>query len=179
MEEKEMTFWAHLEDLRWSLVRVIAVLFVFVVVCFCLMPYLFDNFVLAPTTSDFPLYRWLSKLGGGNPLLPDFSNDHFSVELININVASQFPDAYQHFVLVRAGTDIPLPDVRNMAVRTTCPVRQRKEERRVGIRIRDIHDLPRMCGRLLPGLPLHVPVSDRVSVESAYHEPDLADFLHG
>ena len=33
---------------------------------------------------------WLSKLGGGNPLLPDFSNDHFSVELININVASQF-----------------------------------------------------------------------------------------
>ena len=71
MEEKEMTFWAHLEDLRWSLVRVIAVLFVFVVVCFCLMPY-------------------LSKLGGGNPLLPDFSNDHFSVELININVASQF-----------------------------------------------------------------------------------------
>ena len=57
MEEKEMTFWAHLEDLRWSLVRVIAVLFVFVVVCFCLMPYLFDNFVLAPTTSDFPLYR--------------------------------------------------------------------------------------------------------------------------
>ena len=69
MEEKEMTFWAHLEDLRWSLVRVVAVLFVFVVVCFCLMPYLFDNFVLAPTTSDFPLYRWLSKLGGGNPLL--------------------------------------------------------------------------------------------------------------
>lgn len=34
MEEKEMTFWAHLEDLRWSLVRVVAVLFVFVVVCF-------------------------------------------------------------------------------------------------------------------------------------------------
>ena len=90
MEEKEMTFWAHLEDLRWSLVRVVAVLFVFVVVCFCLMPYLFDNFVLAPTTSDFPLYRLRSKLGGGNPLLPDFSNDHFSVELININVASQF-----------------------------------------------------------------------------------------
>ena len=29
-------------------------------------------------------------MGGGNPLLPDFSNDHFSVELININVASQF-----------------------------------------------------------------------------------------
>ena len=48
MEEKEMTFWAHLEDLRWSLVRVIAVLFVFVVVCFCLMPYSTISYWLPP-----------------------------------------------------------------------------------------------------------------------------------
>ncbi len=90
MEEKEMTFWAHLEDLRWALVRVAAVLFVFMIACFCVMPYLFDNFVLAPTTSDFFLYRWLSQLGGSGPFLPDFSNDDFAVEIININVASQF-----------------------------------------------------------------------------------------
>lgn len=91
MEEKQMTFWAHLEDLRWSLIRVVAVLLVFVIVCFCAMPYLFDHFVLAPTTSDFPLYRWLSQISGSNnPLLPDFSNDNYSVEIININVASQF-----------------------------------------------------------------------------------------
>ena len=90
MEEKEMTFWAHLEDLRWALVRVVAVLFVFMIACFCVMPYLFDHFVLAPTTSDFFLYRWLSRLGGGGVFLPDFSNDNFSVEIININVASQF-----------------------------------------------------------------------------------------
>lgn len=178
MEEKEMTFWAHLEDLRWSLVRVVAVLFVFVVVCFCLMPYLFDNFVLAPTTSDFPLYRWLSKLGGGNPLLPDFSNDHFSVELININVASQFlthisTSFWFALVLIFPYLTFEYGGSYNLPCSTT------KEERRVGIRIRDIHVLPRMCGRLLPGLPLHVPISDRVSVEPAYHEPDLADFLHG
>ena len=49
MEEKQMTFWAHLEDLRWSLIRVVAVLLVFVIVCFCAMPYLFDHFVLALT----------------------------------------------------------------------------------------------------------------------------------
>ena len=34
MEEKEMTFWDHLEALRWMLVRVVAVLFIFMVVCF-------------------------------------------------------------------------------------------------------------------------------------------------
>jgi len=91
MEEKQMTFWGHLEDLRWTLIRVVAVLLVCVIVCFCAMPYLFDHFVLAPTTSDFPLYRWLSQISGSNnPLLPDFSNDNYSVEIININVASQF-----------------------------------------------------------------------------------------
>lgn len=90
MEEKEMTFWDHLEALRWMLVRVVAVLFIFMVVCFCAMPYLFDHVVLAPTSSDFPLYRWLSRLGSLGPFFPDFSNDNYHVDIININVASQF-----------------------------------------------------------------------------------------
>lgn len=89
-ETEMMSFWGHLESLRWSLMRVVAVLMVCVVVCFSAMPYLFDHFVLAPTTSDFPLYRWLSQLGGGGVFLPDFSDDGFHVEIININVASQF-----------------------------------------------------------------------------------------
>lgn len=89
-DEKEMTFWGHLEELRWALVRVVAVLFVCLVACFCAMPYLFDHVVLAPTTSDFFLYRWLAALGKSNPLLPDFSDGGFHVDIININVASQF-----------------------------------------------------------------------------------------
>ena len=91
MEDNQMmTFWGHLEDLRHSLLRVAGVLLVFMIVSFSLMPYLFDHFILAPTTSDFPLYRWLSRLGGGSSFLPDFSNDNYRVEIININVASQF-----------------------------------------------------------------------------------------
>lgn len=90
MEEKEMTFWAHLEDLRRSLFRVVVVLLAAMIACFCVMPDLFDKFVLGPTTSDFFLYKWLSRLGGSGTFLPDFSNDQFAVEIININVASQF-----------------------------------------------------------------------------------------
>lgn len=90
MEEKDMTFWGHLEALRWVLVRVVAVLFLFMIASFCAMPYLFEHVVLAPTTADFPLYRWLAKLGSLGPFFPDFSDDHFHVEIININVASQF-----------------------------------------------------------------------------------------
>lgn len=90
MGEKNMSFWGHLESLRWSLMRVVGVLIIFMIACFCVMPYLFDNFVLAPTTSDFFLYKGLARLGGGGWLLPDFSDDSFAVDIININVASQF-----------------------------------------------------------------------------------------
>ena len=48
------------------------------IACFCVMPDLFDSFVLGPTTSDFFLYRWLSNLGGTGMFLPDFSNDDFA-----------------------------------------------------------------------------------------------------
>jgi len=87
-EEQEVSFWAHLEELRRSLMRVAAVLLFVVAGCFWAMPWLFDRVILAPTTSDFPLYRWLSGLGGGT-WLPNFGGD-FSVEIINYNVASQF-----------------------------------------------------------------------------------------
>ena len=125
MEEK-MTFWAHLEDLRWSLVRVVAVLFVFVVVCFCLMPYLFDNFVLAPHHVRFPALQMAVETGRRQPAAPRFQQRPLLGRTHQHQRSLAVPDAYQHFVLVCACTDIPLPDVRNMAVRTTCPVRQRK-----------------------------------------------------
>lgn len=89
-DSQMMTFWGHLETLRWSLMRAAGVLLVFMIVGFCCMPYLFDHFVLAPTNSDFPLYRWLSGLSRYSSFFPDFSDDTFSVDIININVASQF-----------------------------------------------------------------------------------------
>ena len=46
MEEKEMSFWGHLEELRRTLFRVVAVLLVFMIACFCVMPDLFDSLSL-------------------------------------------------------------------------------------------------------------------------------------
>lgn len=89
-EEKGMTFWDHLEDLRWTLFRVMGALLVFLILSFILMPYLFENFILAPTNSDFFLYRWFCKVSGDSFLLPNFCNDDFHVDIININIASQF-----------------------------------------------------------------------------------------
>lgn len=89
MTDKSLTFWEHLEELRWSILRIAIVALVAMVVIFIAMPYLFSGFVLGPTSSDFFLYKWLGALGN-LPFLPDFSASDFKVDIININVASQF-----------------------------------------------------------------------------------------
>jgi sec-independent protein translocase protein TatC len=50
---------------------------------------MFTGFVLGPTTSEFFLYKWLGSLGQ-LPFLPDFAAGDFKVDIISINVASQF-----------------------------------------------------------------------------------------
>lgn len=89
-EDEGMSFWGHLEALRWSVFRMIIALVACVVVAFISMPYIFDNVILAPTGSGFFLYRLFANIGGKIPFLPDFSDSSFSVDIININVASQF-----------------------------------------------------------------------------------------
>lgn len=84
--EEELTFWDHLEVLRWALLRVACVVAGITIVTFMSMPYIFDQYILAPTTSDFFVYRWLEQVSGG---IFNFSDD-FAVQIININVASQF-----------------------------------------------------------------------------------------
>ena len=86
IQEGAMSFWDHLEVLRWALFRSACVLAVIMVGTFIAMPYIFDRFILAPTNNDFFTYRWLNAIGRGVvKLSPDFD-----VQIININVASQF-----------------------------------------------------------------------------------------
>ena len=54
------------------------------------MPYLFENVILAPCYSDFFLYKYLCKISSHLSILPDFCNDDFQVNIINIRLASQF-----------------------------------------------------------------------------------------
>lgn len=84
--EDGMSFWDHLEVLRWALFRVLCAFFVLFCVTLWAMPHIFDKFVLGPTTSNFFVYRWVTELSHG---LLSF-NEGFAVEIININVASQF-----------------------------------------------------------------------------------------
>jgi sec-independent protein translocase protein TatC len=82
---EELSFWDHLEELRWSLMRIVGVLLVCVIGTFIAMPHIFDPFILGPTRGDFFLYEWFAMLGKASIFKPDFH-----VDIININVASQF-----------------------------------------------------------------------------------------
>lgn len=89
-DNKEMTFWDHLEDFRWTLIRSLGALIIFAIIGFAFMPYLYDKVVMAPTRSDFFLYQYICKISSVISILPDFCNKDFHVDIINIKLASQF-----------------------------------------------------------------------------------------
>lgn len=74
--EKEMTFWDHLEALRFLLFRTLGVWFVLSMVFFCFKDFLFGQVILAPTKADFFVYQWLGL--------------DVNLELINTDVTAQF-----------------------------------------------------------------------------------------
>lgn len=76
----EMSFWDHLEELRWTILRMGIAVLILMVGAFVAMPFVFDPFILGPSTPDFFVYRWF----GG--LFPE----KFSVQILNINVTGPF-----------------------------------------------------------------------------------------
>ncbi|MDR0732876.1 MAG: twin-arginine translocase subunit TatC [Dysgonamonadaceae bacterium] len=90
MSAQEMSFWDHLEELRWTLFRIVIVLFIFAIGGFVIMPQFFDNIIMAPAKADFFLYQWMCRLSRSMPGLPDFCDDHFSINMINIDLTAPF-----------------------------------------------------------------------------------------
>lgn len=87
---KDMSFWEHLDALRSVLIKIVVLLAVLMVALFVAMPSIFDSVILAPCSGDFVLYRALSALSGSIPGCPPFSAEGYHVDLINIQLASQF-----------------------------------------------------------------------------------------
>jgi len=56
-QEKEMSFLAHLEELRWHLVRSIAAIFIIAIGLFSIQEYVYNEFLLAHINPDFITYR--------------------------------------------------------------------------------------------------------------------------
>ncbi|TCS86715.1 sec-independent protein translocase protein TatC [Anseongella ginsenosidimutans] len=61
--EDEMSFFDHLEVLRWHFIRSLAVLFAFTIVAFLNREIVFDKILFGPKSVDFWTYRQMCKLG--------------------------------------------------------------------------------------------------------------------
>lgn len=85
-----MSFWGHLDVLRGVLFRIVALILVFAIGFFISMHWLFDNVILAPCNSDFPLYHFFDYILTAFSSEGTASATDFSVNLINIKLASQF-----------------------------------------------------------------------------------------
>lgn len=76
MSKETATFWEHLDVLRWTIIRSLAVVVAVAVVAFCLKEQLFAV-VLAPRCSDFITFRLMGT-------------EHFSIHLMNTGLTEQF-----------------------------------------------------------------------------------------
>lgn len=85
---QEMTFWDHLDELRKVFFRMACIVVLLMTVAFLFKDTVF-NIILAPRNSDFILYQGINRLGVwlGQPSI---QVEPFDVELINIELASQF-----------------------------------------------------------------------------------------
>lgn len=70
------SFWGHLEDLRGSLIKILAATFIFSILAFCFKDWLF-KIVLAPKDSSFFMYKL-------------FGSGDFDIHLMNIGLTEQF-----------------------------------------------------------------------------------------
>jgi sec-independent protein translocase protein TatC len=93
MEQNEMSFWDHLEDLRWTIFRSLAALFIFMIALFAFMrgEYgIFDGLIMAPTKGDFITYQLFCKAVSYFGVVSDFCDTAFRIHIFNIKLASQF-----------------------------------------------------------------------------------------
>ncbi len=87
--EKTMSFWDHLAELRMHIVRSILAVIVLAIVAFLNREFIFDQVILAPSTSDFATNRalcWLGELLS----LPAICIGEMKLQIINIKMSGQF-----------------------------------------------------------------------------------------
>jgi sec-independent protein translocase protein TatC len=92
-QEKEMSFLAHLEELRWHLVRSAIAILIVAVGVFVFMETIFDQFILAHLKGDFITYRAFCKAFSSVGIETDFCTIAFPDTLQSIKMMSQLMNA--------------------------------------------------------------------------------------
>ncbi|GGC24581.1 Sec-independent protein translocase protein TatC [Parapedobacter defluvii] len=87
--EAEMSFFDHLEVLRWHLIRSAIAIAVFMVLAFSFYDFIFDDIIMGPKSPDFWTYRVMCKIAEWLNT-PDFCVTEVPGTIINTQMAGQF-----------------------------------------------------------------------------------------
>ena len=84
-----MTFWDHLEELRWHILRALVAILVIAIVAFSNREFVFDYIILGPSTSDFITNRLLC-IAGDYLNIEALCIKDMKLQIINITMSGQF-----------------------------------------------------------------------------------------
>lgn len=90
MRSDELSFWDHLDELRWVLFRSLAVLVLLSVGFFILMPRIFDTVIMGPCFGDFITYKWFCTAASAVNTSSPFCDASFVINIINIELTTPF-----------------------------------------------------------------------------------------
>lgn len=88
-KEKVMTFWDHLDELRWHIMRSLIAVVLLAIVAFVNREIIFDYIILAPSSSEFVTNRALCRLGDWLSINALCIKD-MKLQIINIKMSGQF-----------------------------------------------------------------------------------------
>ena len=104
--DAEMSFFDHLEELRWHIIRSLIVVVVIAGVAFSFPTFLFDTVLFGPKTLNFWTYRQLCKIS----ILvhqPELCVKNFHFVMMNTDLAGQF--TWNFTAAIMAGVIIGFP----------------------------------------------------------------------
>ncbi len=87
--EAEMSFFDHLEVLRWHLIRSAIAVVIFMILAFAFYDFIFDDIIMGPKSPDFWTYRMMCKIADWVNI-PDFCVTEVPGTIINTQMAGQF-----------------------------------------------------------------------------------------
>ncbi len=106
--EREMSFWQHLEELRWHILRSVIAVVILSIVAFVNRSIIFDDILLAPKDVQFVTNRWLCHLA---EILstPALCFKDFSLNIVNLTMSGQF--MIHMYISLAAGFLLAVPYV--------------------------------------------------------------------
>ncbi|HEY0246014.1 MAG TPA: twin-arginine translocase subunit TatC [Mucilaginibacter sp.] len=97
--ESEMSFFEHLEALRWHLIRAAVAIIVFTIVAFWQFDFIMNDIIMGPFNPKFWTYRMMCKIGTAFNL-SGWCIDKINGNIINTEMAGQFTLQINSCVLI-------------------------------------------------------------------------------